>query len=140
MQISKTRKYFCRFSFNSKMVVICKKSSKAPRRGLNPFTGSAYSRNYYKVLAHRMSLPIWQHRDNFIVLLESNQCITLVGETGSGKTTQIPQWCAEYVKSRPNQNRTMMVGCTQPRRVAATSVAARVAEEMDVKVSNFWSH
>jgi pre-mRNA-splicing factor ATP-dependent RNA helicase DHX15/PRP43 len=100
--------------------------------GLVPFVGIVYSQNYYDLLDYRMRLPIWEHRDKFIGLLEAYQCITLVGETGSGKTTQIPQWCAEYVKSRPNQNRKMVVGCTQPRRVAAISVSARVAEEMDI--------
>lgn len=62
----------------------------------------------------------------------------MVGETGSGKTTQIPQWCLEYCKSRVVYGgQKKMVACTQPRRVAAMSVAARVAEEMDVQVP-FW--
>ena len=52
----------------------------------------------------------------------------LVGETGSGKTTQIPQWCVDFMRYSSKKG----VACTQPRRVAAMSVAARVAEEMDV--------
>lgn len=54
------------------------------------------------------------------------------GETGSGKTTQIPQYLHEagYTKDKKK------IGCTQPRRVAAMSVAARVAEEMSVKLGN----
>ena len=56
----------------------------------------------------------------------------MVGETGSGKTTQIPQWCLEWV--RENFPTRKGVGCTQPRRVAAMSVAQRVAEEMDVQL------
>ena len=52
----------------------------------------------------------------------------LVGETGSGKTTQIPQWCVDFMRFSTKKG----VACTQPRRVAAMSVAARVAEEMDV--------
>ena len=51
------------------------------------------------------------------------------GETGSGKTTQIPQFLVEVGYARPGVS---CVGCTQPRRVAATSIAGRVAEEMDV--------
>lgn len=66
-------------------------------------------------------------------LLDENQTIVLVGETGSGKTTQIPQWCVDYcLKQRQENDQTLCVACTQPRRVAAMSVAARVADEMDV--------
>lgn len=61
-------------------------------------------------------------------LLDENQCIVLVGETGSGKTTQIPQWCVEFSLTKGTKG----VCCTQPRRVAAMSVAMRVSEEMDV--------
>ncbi len=63
-------------------------------------------------------------------LLAQHQAIVLVGETGSGKTTQIPQWCVEYSLSRGKKS----VACTQPRRVAAMSVAQRVSEEMDVSL------
>lgn len=59
-----------------------------------------------------------------------SQIMVLVGETGSGKTTQIPQWCVEYVRARGKRG----VACTQPRRVAAMSVAQRVSEEMDVQL------
>jgi len=56
--------------------------------------------------------------------------MVLVGETGSGKTTQIPAFCVEagLIKGR------RMVACTQPRRVAAMSVSKRVSEEMDVEL------
>lgn len=53
------------------------------------------------------------------------------GETGSGKTTQIPQFLVEVGYATPRES---CVGCTQPRRVAATSIASRVAEEMDVSL------
>lgn len=60
------------------------------------------------------------------------QILIIEGETGSGKTTQIPQYLVEagYTKDKKK------IGCTQPRRVAAMSVAARVAEEMGVKLGN----
>jgi len=66
---------------------------------------------------------------SFFDLLANNQIIVLVGETGSGKTTQIPQWSVEYVRKLGVNKK---VACTQPRRVAAMSVAQRVADEMDV--------
>ncbi|XP_044715626.1 oligonucleotide/oligosaccharide-binding (OB)-fold domain-containing protein [Hirsutella rhossiliensis] len=80
----------------------------------------------------RKSLPIYQYRDQFLEALEQYQILVIVGETGSGKTTQLPQYLHEagYTKNG------MKVGCTQPRRVAAMSVAARVAEEVGVKVGN----
>lgn len=68
-------------------------------------------------------------------LLSQHQCIVLVGETGSGKTTQIPQWCVEYSRSIGNKG----VACTQPRRVAAMSVAQRVSEEMDVALGIYYN-
>ncbi|KAF4947915.1 hypothetical protein FGADI_10075 [Fusarium gaditjirri] len=78
----------------------------------------------------RKSLPIYQYRDEFLAALEQYQILVIVGETGSGKTTQLPQYLHEagYTKNG------MKVGCTQPRRVAAMSVAARVADEVGVKV------
>jgi HrpA-like RNA helicase len=102
----------------------------------NPFNGNPYSQNYYKLLEHRMCLPVWDYREKFMRLLDANQFITLVGETGSGKTTQIPQWCVDYLKERSNHFTNLMVGCTQPRRVAAMSVAKRVSEEMDVTLGS----
>jgi len=47
---------------------------------------------YQEFLRKRILLPVWEYRAQFLKLLEENQCIVLVGETGSGKTTQIPQW------------------------------------------------
>ncbi|KAK2762734.1 hypothetical protein FQN54_000908 [Arachnomyces sp. PD_36] len=80
----------------------------------------------------RKSLPIYQFRDDIIQAVADHQILIIVGETGSGKTTQLPQYLHEagYTKGG------MKIGCTQPRRVAAMSVASRVAEEMGVKVGN----
>jgi pre-mRNA-splicing factor ATP-dependent RNA helicase DHX15/PRP43 len=75
-----------------------------------------------------MTLPVWEYKEKFMQLLRDNQTIVLVGETGSGKTTQIPQWCVEFSRTVGKRG----VACTQPRRVAAMSVAQRVSEEMDV--------
>ncbi len=78
----------------------------------------------------RKSLPIYTYRDEFLAAIEEHQILVIVGETGSGKTTQLPQYLHEAGFTKNG----MKVGCTQPRRVAAMSVAARVADEMDVKV------
>ncbi|RWS26883.1 putative pre-mRNA-splicing factor ATP-dependent RNA helicase DHX15-like protein [Leptotrombidium deliense] len=96
--------------------------------GVNAYTGGPYSQRYFELFRKRIQLPVWEYRDKFLELLAGNQIIVLVGETGSGKTTQIPQWCCEYLRNEGKKG----VACTQPRRVAAMSVASRVAEEMDV--------
>lgn len=84
----------------------------------------------------RKSLPIYKFKDQFLSAMVDHQAIVLVGETGSGKTTQIPQYLKEagYCKGPDGERR--MVACTQPRRVAAMSVAARVAQEMSVRLGN----
>ncbi|KAG9092001.1 hypothetical protein FS749_016076 [Ceratobasidium sp. UAMH 11750] len=78
----------------------------------------------------RKSLPIYTYREQLLEAIEAHQVLIVVAETGSGKTTQLPQYLHEagYTKGG------LKVGCTQPRRVAAMSVAARVAEEMGTKV------
>ena len=80
----------------------------------------------------RKSLPIYTFRDDLLNAIEQYQVLIIVGETGSGKTTQIPQYLHEAGYTKDG----LKVGCTQPRRVAAMSVAARVAEELGVKVGN----
>ena len=62
-------------------------------------------------------------------VIRDNNVVIIVGETGSGKTTQLTQYLHEDGYSRFG-----MIGCTQPRRVAAMSVAKRVSEEMGVKL------
>ena len=73
---------------------------------------------------------MWQAKADFVRMLNEHQATILVGETGSGKTTQIAQFVAEAGYAQDGR----MIACTQPRRVAAMSVARRVAEEMDVQL------
>ncbi|KAK6459920.1 P-loop containing nucleoside triphosphate hydrolase protein [Scheffersomyces coipomensis] len=80
----------------------------------------------------RQSLPVYKFRSHFLEAMDKNQVLIVVGETGSGKTTQLPQYLYEAGYSQGDKN--LIIGCTQPRRVAATSVATRVAQEMNVKL------
>uniref|UniRef100_A0A182P4P2 RNA helicase n=1 Tax=Anopheles epiroticus TaxID=199890 RepID=A0A182P4P2_9DIPT len=74
----------------------------------------------------RRSLPVFAVRQDLLNIIRENSIIIIVGETGSGKTTQLTQYLHEDGYSRHG-----MIGCTQPRRVAAMSVAKRVSDEMD---------
>jgi ATP-dependent RNA helicase DHX37/DHR1 len=62
--------------------------------------------------------------------LSDHDCLVICGETGSGKTTQIPQFLFEAGYGSPTSDRSGMIGVTQPRRVAAVSMSSRVAEEL----------
>jgi ATP-dependent RNA helicase DHX8/PRP22 len=77
----------------------------------------------------RESLPIYKLRDQLIAAVADNQVLVVIGETGSGKTTQMTQYLAEA-----GYTATGKVGCTQPRRVAAMSVSKRVAEEVGCRL------
>lgn len=75
-------------------------------------------------LTYPPALPISERREEIIAAIAAHQCLILIGDTGSGKTTQLPKMCIEAGRGVAG-----MIGCTQPRRIAALSVAERVAEE-----------
>jgi len=106
----------------------------AANPAMNPLSGKPYSANYYKILEKRVTLPVYEFKDQFQKCVAENQIVVLVGETGSGKTTQITQFLVDagYCKRSGPGGKMQGVACTQPRRVAAMSVSRRVAEEMDV--------
>lgn len=83
----------------------------------------------------RESLPIYSKRAELLDAIKANQFLVIVGETGSGKTTQIVQYVYEE-HLNVIKGAAKMIGCTQPRRVAAVSVAKRVSEEMGCKVGD----
>ncbi|XP_059180160.1 ATP-dependent RNA helicase DHX8-like [Centropristis striata] len=81
-------------------------------------------RTELSILQQRESLPIFKLKEQLVQAVHDNQILIVVGETGSGKTTQITQYLAEAGYTARGK-----IGCTQPRRVAAMSVAKRVSEE-----------
>ncbi|EGO56417.1 pre-mRNA splicing factor ATP-dependent RNA helicase PRP43 [Neurospora tetrasperma FGSC 2508] len=98
---------------------------------LNPWTGQPHSQRYFDILKVRRDLPVHKQRQEFLDMYHNTQILVFVGETGSGKTTQIPQYV--LYDELPHTNG-KLIACTQPRRVAAMSVAQRVANELDVEL------
>ncbi|EFM43397.1 ATP-dependent helicase HrpA [Corynebacterium accolens ATCC 49726] len=77
-------------------------------------------------LAYPDSLPVSGRKDDIAAAIEENQVVIIAGETGSGKTTQIPKICLDIGRGRRG-----LIGHTQPRRIAARTVAERIASELD---------
>ncbi|WP_422666944.1 ATP-dependent RNA helicase HrpA [Billgrantia saliphila] len=92
----------------------------AARRGAQPVT-----------LNYPPELPVVERREDILAALREHQVVVVAGETGSGKTTQLPKLCLELGLGRRG-----LVGHTQPRRLAARSVAARLAEELEVPLGD----
>ncbi|KAL8645071.1 MAG: hypothetical protein Q9210_006911 [Variospora velana] len=86
-------------------------------------------RTSLSIKQQRESLPVYKFRKQLLEAVKENQLMIVVGDTGSGKTTQLTQYLAEGGFANDG-----MIGCTQPRRVAAMSVAKRVAEEVGCKL------
>lgn len=80
------------------------------------------------------NLPVSAEKDAISALIEQNQVLIVCGETGSGKTTQLPKMCLALGRGRGMGGRGL-IGHTQPRRLAATSTARRIAEELDTPIS-----
>lgn len=92
--------------------------------------------SFESIQEQRKTLPAYKCRDDLMRIISENQVVVVIGETGSGKTTQLTQFLCEdgYAKSKDKHGSRLLVGCTQPRRVAAMSVAKRVSEEMGCKL------
>ncbi|XP_052902052.1 putative ATP-dependent RNA helicase DHX57 [Anopheles moucheti] len=97
---------------------------------------------YKEMLRNRRKLPAWTKMAEIINLMESHQILVISGETGCGKSTQVPQfllddWLLQSSKMQSKEPlRHVEIICTQPRRLSAIGVAERVAEERNEKIGN----
>ncbi|KAF8641157.1 hypothetical protein AX17_000792 [Amanita inopinata Kibby_2008] len=109
-----------------------------PSRSFNPKSGSAEklvevirnrqsSPEYQKMLPQRQQLPISQYKQIILDMLETSQVLVLSGETGCGKSTQVPAFILE---DQLSQDRPCKIYCTEPRRISAVSLAQRVSREL----------
>jgi len=99
-------------------------------QGKDQQTGNQ-TRSSMTIKEQRESLPVFKFRKQLLEAIRANQLLIVVGDTGSGKTTQLTQYLAE--DGYANEG---MIGCTQPRRVAAMSVAQRVSDEVGCKLGH----
>jgi HrpA-like RNA helicase len=99
--------------------------SQSMKRQQRAFAASEVGREWAK---KRESLPVYQVRDQLLATLTSGHMAVLSGDTGCGKTTQVPQYLLEH-EIEQGRGATCSIICTQPRRIAAISVADRVAQE-----------
>ena len=104
------------------------KNQAAPR----PFTPEQLSQRAASVptITYPEQLPVSARQEEIAAAILANQVVIVAGETGSGKTTQIPKICLDL-----GRGVNAMIGHTQPRRIAARSVAERIAQELGTKVS-----
>ena len=104
------------------------KNQAAPR----PFTPTQLSQRAASVptITYPAQLPVSARQEEIAAAILANQVVIVAGETGSGKTTQIPKICLDL-----GRGVNAMIGHTQPRRIAARSVAERIAQELGTKVS-----
>lgn len=99
---------------------------------MNALTGTSHSPLYFDILKTRRKLPVSNVRQKFLDAYQNNQIVLFIGTTGSGKTTQIPQFVIyDHV---PDQLQEKSIACTQPRVLPTKLIASRVASELDVDV------
>ena len=113
------------------MIVLPEKSSQ-PSGPVRSAPSSGAGDRPLPVIAYPEDLPVSARRQDIARAIREHQVVIVCGETGSGKTTQLPKICLELGRGRRG-----MIGHTQPRRLAATSVAQRVAEELRTELGDW---
>ena len=98
--------------------------------------GASVSRKQLRVknlpnLSYPETLPITSRKDDIAETIRNHQVVIIAGDTGSGKSTQIPKMCLEAGRGIERK-----IACTQPRRIAATTIAARIAEELGEEIGH----
>ncbi|MDC8759233.1 ATP-dependent RNA helicase HrpA [Janthinobacterium fluminis] len=101
------------------------RAPRPPREAREPRVAEAPFRNPLPAITYPEDLPVSGRRGEIAAALQANQVIIVCGETGSGKTTQLPKICLELGRGQKG-----LIGHTQPRRIAASSTAKRIAQEM----------
>src|SRR6202008_1336237 len=105
----------------------------APRRASPP--RAPHARAVPPGISFPEELPVSARRDEIARAIEANPVVIVCGETGSGKTTQIPKICLALKRGAAG-----LIGCTQPRRIAARSLAKRLAFELPGSPKGFVGH
>ncbi|XP_073416043.1 ATP-dependent RNA helicase DHX29 isoform X2 [Dendrobates tinctorius] len=96
----------------------------------NLFSKCRDSARYKRLLSDRRQLPVFAHRDFILEMLSRHRVIVVAGETGSGKSTQVPHFLLEDMLLNKWASGKCNIVCTQPRRISAMSLATRVCEEL----------
>ncbi|EAQ84416.1 hypothetical protein CHGG_08430 [Chaetomium globosum CBS 148.51] len=104
-----------------------KRQPYGPEYYQNIWLQKSSSPRYQHMLASRMQLPMWQFRQQVVDIVDKHQVVIICGETGCGKSTQVPSFLLEH---QLLQGKPCKIYCTEPRRISAISLARRVSEEL----------
>lgn len=85
---------------------------------------------YQRLLKERQQLPVFKHRNSIVETLKRHRVVVVAGETGSGKSTQVPHFLLEDLLLNEKETSKCNIVCTQPRRISAVSLATRVCDEL----------